>query len=57
MIRKYIYGNPYETEAVIRSFSPEDNAPAHGDISAADGFTFTYTMDEKDIVYGLGEAN
>ena len=57
MTRKYIYGNPFATEAVIHSFPAEDKAPAYGNISTEKGFTFTYTMDEEDIVYGLGEAN
>lgn len=57
MIRKYTYGNPFPTDAIIRTFPAEEGAPAYGNISTDEGFTFTYTMDEDDIVYGLGEAN
>ena len=57
MIRKYIYGNPFPTDAIIRTFPAEEGTPVYGNISTDEGFTFTYTMDEDDIVYGLGEAN
>ena len=57
MIRKYIYGTPFDTEAVISSLPEESGAPAYGTIRTQDGFSFTYIMDRDDIVYGLGEAN
>ena len=57
MIRKYIYGAPYDTEAVVTSLPEESGAPAYGKILTQDGFSFTYIMDKDDIVYGLGEAN
>ncbi len=57
MIRKYIYGTPVETEAVVENIPAAADAPAYGVISTEDGFCFTYLMGEDDIVYGLGEAN
>ena len=57
MIRKYIYGTPFETEAVVTDIAQTDGAPAYGVIDTQDGFAFTYIMEEDDIVYGLGEAN
>ena len=57
MIRKYIYGTPFETEAVVTDIAQTDGAPAYGVINTQDGFAFTYIMEEDDIVYGLGEAN
>ncbi|HJB45394.1 MAG TPA: alpha-glucosidase, partial [Candidatus Mediterraneibacter surreyensis] len=57
MIRKYIYGMPFETEAVVTDIAQTDGAPAYGVINTQDGFAFTYIMEEDDIVYGLGEAN
>ncbi len=53
MIQKYVYGTPFETEAV----KTEVGKPAYGQITSEDGFCFTYVMGEEDIVYGLGEAN
>ena len=57
MIRKHIYGTPFETEAVMTDIAQADGAPAYGVIDTQDGFSFTYIMDDDDIVYGLGEAN
>ena len=57
MIRKYIYGTPFETEAVVTDIAQTDGTPAYGVIDTQDGFYFTYIMDEDDIVYGMGEAN
>lgn len=56
MILKYTYGNPFNTEAVVTTFSAAEGAPAYGQISLEKGFSFTYTMSPSDIVYGLGEA-
>lgn len=57
MIKKYTFGNPFETEAVIEKFPAEKGAPEVGEISAENGFSYSYKMQESDIVYGLGEAN
>lgn len=57
MIRKYIYGNPLETDAVLGGWVPGSGAPAYGTIDLSEGFRFTDTMADNDIVYGLGEAN
>ncbi len=57
MIKKYIYGAPFNTEAVITSIPAESVSPAYGEIQTTDGFSFTYHMKPSDIVYGLGEAN
>ncbi len=57
MIQKYVYGNPFPTEAVAADVSLGEGAPVHGSIDEKNGFCFTYVMDEQDIVYGLGEAN
>lgn len=57
MIQKYVYGNPFPTEAVAADVSLGEGTPVHGNIDEKNGFCFTYVMDEQDIVYGLGEAN
>jgi alpha-glucosidase len=59
MVRKYVYGTPFETDAVVSEFKAEqgkENFEA-GQVSLKDGFSFSYQMAENDIVYGLGEAN
>ena len=57
MIQKFIYGAPLQTEAVTLDIPAENGLPSYGTISTQSGFTFTYTMADDDIVYGLGEAN
>ena len=59
MIRKYVYGEPFETEAVVEEIQAEQGQDGIGigKISMEDGFAFSYQMGEEDIVYGLGEAN
>lgn len=57
MIRKYVFGEPFDTEAVVKEIETANGMPCFGTISTENGFTFTYKMSEDDIVYGLGEAN
>lgn len=57
MIRKYIFGNPFETEAVVEEIKAEQGTPAFGETRAEDGFSYSYIMKDADIIYGLGEAN
>ena len=63
MIRKFIYGTPFDTEAVTTEIPCSDGVPAYGTVSTSgspdsgEGFSFTYSMDKDDIVYGLGETN
>lgn len=57
MIQKYIYGDPIETDAVIKEIPTSEGHPSYGTISTQDGFSFTYIMQPEDIVYGLGESN
>ncbi|MBU3877541.1 alpha-glucosidase [Faecalicatena sp. AGMB00832] len=57
MIQKYVFGNPFDTEAVVEKISPATGTPQYGTISLENGFHLSYEMDKNDIVYGLGEAN
>ncbi|MCI9228291.1 MAG: alpha-glucosidase [Dorea sp.] len=57
MIKKYRFGRPFETEAVVKTMETEQGTPEFGEISTEEGFAFTYRMDGEDVVYGLGEAN
>ena len=56
-MRKYVYGEPFETEAVVKDIEISEGNVAYGEVSLEEGFVFTYQMAEDDIVYGLGEAN
>ena len=57
MVRKFVYGEPFDTDAVTVSFPAEEGKPAYGSVSTERGFCFSYCMDADDIVFGLGEAN
>lgn len=66
MIKKYIFGKPFDTEAVVTPVPTADGLPTYGNITCTDqvktnesrpAFCFTYQMNSADIVYGLGEAN
>lgn len=57
MTRKYVYGKPFPTEAIVVEVPVADGAPAYGSIETEQGFCFTYQLEQDDIVYGLGESN
>lgn len=57
MVKKYVFGTPFETEAVICDMEVCKDNPQIGSISVQDGFRFEYKMNDMDVIYGLGEAN
>ncbi len=57
MIRKFIYGKPFETEAVTADITAVKGDPGFGTISLDGGFSYTCMLAADDVVYGLGEAN
>lgn len=52
MVRRYCFGNPIETEAVLEK--PALSAAEHFPIER-EGQSFFFPLKEEDIVYGLGE--
>ena len=57
MTKKYVYGKPICTDAVLTKIEAEQGTVPYGKIATENGFEFAYQMDADDIVYGLGEAN
>lgn len=57
MIKKYVYGTPFETEAIVVDVKAVEGSPTCGKVCLEDGFSFCCTLGEEDVVYGLGEAN
>lgn len=55
MIRKYTYGNPIQTDAVVEKQETQTGDIPYFAVSAEHGFQLSYTMDPSDVVYGLGE--
>ncbi|MGN0636985.1 MAG: TIM-barrel domain-containing protein [Huintestinicola sp.] len=53
MIKKYVYGTPFPTDAAVKNIdASEDKLPF---FETDNNGVFTYTLSEDDIVYGLGE--
>lgn len=59
MVKKYVFGTPFETEAVTEHIAAEtpDSGVGIGEVSTQEGFCLRCKMEDSDIVYGLGEAN
>ncbi len=59
MVEKYLFGSPFETEAVTEQIPAVSDIVAipYGKISVENGFCFQYQMEDTDVIYGLGEAN
>lgn len=57
MIKKFVYGNPFETEAVTEQIPVSSGEPGFGSLSLENGFCYSFTMADEDVVYGLGESN
>lgn len=57
MIKKYVFGTPIETEAVVKEIPSSDLSQLSflNMQDKDDGISFEYPLSEKDIVYGLGE--
>lgn len=54
MIRKYVYGTPFDTEAVVGAYDLGADQPPWLTVSAS-GRRFSCPLEEEDQVYGLGE--
>lgn len=57
MVKKYTFGNPFQTESVVVPFASASGMPEYGTIDITNGFSFNYVLGANDAVYGLGEAN
>ncbi len=63
MIRKYQFGTPYETDAVVRDLPAEQGALPYFELRREDGADGTggavrlrIALDPEDILFGLGES-
>ena len=59
MIRKFTYGNPIETEAVLKKVEKENGKLPYFSVERTGGeedtLIFSMNLEEEDVVYGLGE--
>ena len=57
MIKKITFGNPFDTESVIKDIpSEKDFSFFPGNFTDISSFEWNYQLEENDIVYGLGEV-
>ena len=57
MIKKYVYGNPFETEAVVMNIEKTEGVMEYGKVCCEKKFSFEYEMSQKDMIFGLGQSN
>lgn len=53
MITRYIFGKPFNTEAVVKRIEPDTTSIRFFEVK--DNGDFELTLSENDVVYGLGE--
>ena len=41
MIKKYVYGTPFDTESVVEQLPASDGVPSYGAITTEKGFAFS----------------
>lgn len=56
MVKKYTFGNPFFTGAVVKKLNPQKSKLPYFEVEGTDGISFSLKLKENDIVYGLGEA-
>ncbi len=56
MINKYLFGQPYETEAVITDVPVSEGAVPYFSTNTENGLEFTLKLSDDDAVYGLGQS-
>jgi len=57
MIKKYVYGTPFETEAVVMEIEKTKGTPKYGKVCSEQKFCFEYEMSNEDMIFGLGQSN
>ena len=56
MIKKYCYGEPYNTNSCVLELEAEKDAIKYFSCESSErGLSFTIALDEDDAIYGLGE--
>ena len=57
MIKKYVFGKPIETDAVVENIPESSGTPEDFSITSdKNGISFCAELAGRDIIYGLGEA-
>ena len=56
MVKKYTFGTPFNTGAVIEDIKAESTPVPYFEVNVDEGISFACKLGDKDIVYGLVEA-
>ncbi|MDD6251483.1 MAG: alpha-glucosidase, partial [Oscillospiraceae bacterium] len=56
MIKKYLFGKPFDTEAVVKNIESSSCPLPYFETLNGTGLKFTIKIQKDDAVYGLGEA-
>lgn len=56
MMKKFVFGTPFDTEAVITAVKTEVGEVPYFDTKCDEKLTFTLKLAKSDAVYGLGES-
>ncbi|MBE6738513.1 MAG: alpha-glucosidase [Ruminococcaceae bacterium] len=56
MIKKFKFGTPFETDAVVKSIPLESSSLPYFETDTTEGLKFTLPLSKEDAVYGLGES-
>ena len=57
MVKKFVYGTPFETEAVVKEIPSSEGNPDYGTFSTENGFSFTTKLADDDMEIGHVESN
>ena len=49
MVKKFVYGTPFETEAVVKEIPSSEGNPDYGTFSTENGFSFTTKLADEDL--------
>lgn len=56
VIKKYLFGKPFDTEAVVKNIESSSGPLPYFETLSGTGLKFTIKIQKDDAVYGLGEA-
>lgn len=56
MVKKYTFGNPFFTGAVVKKLNAQKSKLPYFEVEGTEGISFSLKLKNNDIVYGLGEA-
>ena len=56
MITKFSFGTPFFTGAVVEEIKASNAPVPYFSVNTEEGISFSLTLDDSDVVYGLGEA-